>query len=220
MMCVLIPTTISLGTASADNHELTAKELVNKLQQYYASSSDYQATFVQTSAHRMFNGRLQRAYGKVLFRKGGLMRWEYQRPDKKYFIYDGSTLWIYEPEVPQIFAGTADTERLNRALAFLTGEGRILDEYKVKVLDSSKFRFQSGFVLGLTPKDKRSPFKRVELYLDQTSFRVVRSVVVDQEGNRNRLDFSDPKVNNNLSEEVFTFTPPPGVPVIRPDQQP
>ena len=61
--------------------------------------------------------------------------------------------------------------------------------------------------------------ERFELYVDGTTYRVVRSVVIDHEKNRNRLDFSDPKTSTGLPDAAFSFTPPPGVPVLRPDQQ-
>jgi outer membrane lipoprotein carrier protein len=207
---LLVP---SLG--HADGETLSANNVVERVQTYYASVNDYEASFVQTTAHKMFGGRLQRAYGNVMFKKGGLMRWEYTRPERKIFIYDGGTLWIYEPDVPQVFKGAADAERLAKALAFLTGEGRILDEYRAQKLSKDNYNFPSGFVIGLWPKQKNSPFKRVEIYIEPQTYRVVRSVVVDQEDNRNRLDFAAPSLNKNLSDAVFSFTPPPDVPVLQ-----
>jgi outer membrane lipoprotein carrier protein len=207
---LLVP---SLG--HADGETPPANNVVERVQTYYASVNDYEASFVQTTAHKMFGGRLQRAYGNVMFKKGGLMRWEYTRPERKIFIYDGGTLWIYEPDVPQVFKGAADAERLAKALAFLTGEGRILDEYRAQTLSKDKYNFPIGFVIGLWPKQKNSPFKRVEIYIEPQTYRVVRSVVVDQEDNRNRLDFAAPSLNKNLSDAVFSFTPPPDVPVLQ-----
>lgn len=198
----------------AQEKPLSAEEIVGKVQDFYAGVDDYRASFVQTTAHKMFAGRLERSYGKVMFKKGGAMRWEYKRPDNKLFVYDGATLWIYEPEVPQIFKGTADADRLRKALAFLTGEGRILDEYKARRVNEKKMGFPKGYVLKLRPKQKKSPFKHVELYVDAGDFHVVRSVVVDHEGNRNRLDFKQPEVNPGLPAKMFEFTPPKGVPVI------
>ena len=203
-------------TDTAARPPVDTKEIVNKIQAFYAQASDYQATFVQTTAHKMFSGRLERAYGTVKFKKGGLMRWEYTKPEKKFFIYDGKTLWIYEPEVPQVFSGSADAERLRRALAFLSGDGKILDEYNVKSLNPVKYGYPEGVVLGLTPKDKQSPYKRIELYIDKKDHHVARSVVVDHENNRNRLDFSNPKLGNNFTDKDFFFSPPKGVPVIDP----
>jgi outer membrane lipoprotein carrier protein len=193
---------------------LGANEIVDRVQAHYTEISDYRATFVQTLAHKLFPGRLERSYGAVMFKKGGLMRWEYTRPEQKLFVYDGATLWIYEPEVPQAFKAAANADRLRKALAFLSGEGKIKESYKVEKLDSSRFNFTAGHVLKLTPKEKNSPFKRVELYVDSADFHVVRSVVVDHEGNRNRFDFSSPTKNGGLSPSLFTFTPPAGVPVL------
>jgi outer membrane lipoprotein carrier protein len=150
----------------------------------------------------------------LMFKKGGLMRWEYARPEKKLFVYDGTTLWVYEPEVPQAFKATANADRLRKALAFLNGEGKIKESYKTEKLDAARYNFNSGYVLKLTPLEKNSPFKKVELYVSSTDFRVVRSVVVDNEGNRNRFDFSDVAQNANLSPALFSFTPPAGVPVV------
>ena len=214
VLAALIAIFISTLTLAQKN-PATANEIVQKIQEFYVSVNDYKASFVQTTSHKMFAGRLQRAYGNVMFKKGGLMRWEYLRPEKKFFIWNAKVLWVYEPEVPQAFQGTADAERLSKALAFLTGEGRILDVYRAKKLDSKKFGFADGFVVGLWPKDQRSPFKRVEIYMDKETYRVVRSVVVDQQGNRNRLDFYSPKTNSGLSAGAFSFAPPPGVPIIQ-----
>ena len=205
------PTAESIAPADPD-----IKEIVDKIQSYYSAAQDYQASFVQTTSHKLFAGKLQRAYGTVKFKKGGLMRWEYERPEKKLFVYDGKTLWIYEPEVPQVFSGSADAERLRRALAFLSGDGGLLNEYSIKKLNSVKYGFKTGIVLGLTPKNTQSPYKRIELYLDASTYRVARSVVVDHEGNRNRLDFNNPKLGLGLPASEFSFTPPKGVPVIDP----
>jgi outer membrane lipoprotein carrier protein len=198
----------------ANGAALSANAIADRVQTHYAQVADYRAEFVQTIAHKLFPGRLERSYGSVKFKKGGLMRWEYARPEPKLFVYDGATLWIYEPEVPQAFKATANADRLRKALAFLSGEGKITDAYKVDKLDASRFGFSTGFVLKLTPLEKGSPFKRVELYVDGTDFHVARSVVVDHEGNRNRFDFSTPVKNGGLPASLFSFSPPAGVPVL------
>lgn len=206
--------TLAEDTDKKDNAQLTADQVAEQIQNYYASVQDYKASFVQTVNHKMFAGRLDRSYGVLTYKKGGLMRWEYNRPDKKLFIYDGTILWIYEPEVPQIFKASADADRLRKALAFLTGEGKIKEDYKIKKANEKKYGFaQKGYVLILKPKQKSSPFKHVELYVSKTDFRVIRSVVVDHDGNRNRLDFSSPKTNSNIKDSFFKFEPPKGVPI-------
>jgi len=41
-------------------------------------------------------------------------------------------------------------------------------------------------------------------------------MVIDGQGNRNRFDFVNPKVNEPVPPAEFTFTPPPGTSVVRP----
>jgi len=213
LMIIILSATINPAAEAKDNGP-TATVIVNNMQLYYAKVNDYSAAFVQTTAHKLFSGKLQRSYGKVNFKNGGLMRWEYARPAQKLFVYDGATLWVYEPEVPQIFKAKADADRLRKGLAFLTGEGKIRDSYRVKKVTASKFGFTKGYVLKLYPKQKNSPFKHVELYVNSTNYRVERSVVVDHDGNRNRLDFSSVKTNTSPPAAMFSFTPPAGVPII------
>ncbi|NLN61436.1 MAG: outer membrane lipoprotein chaperone LolA [Myxococcales bacterium] len=201
------------AVANTPTAEPNADAIVDNIQKYYQDTADYRADFVQTTAHKMFAGQYQRAYGRVMF-KNGLMRWEYDRPEKKLFVYDGAALWIYEPQVPQVFKGAADAERLKKALAFLTGQGKIKDAYRAKKASATAYGFSEGYVLLLTPKEKNSPFKQVELYVDKGSFSVVRSVVIDHEGNRNRLDFSNSQTNTSLKDSLFQFKPAAGVPVL------
>jgi outer membrane lipoprotein carrier protein len=198
--------------------EPDATQIVNKVQLQYQTIKDYKATFVQTTEHKMFPGKKQKATGKLMFKKGGLMRWEYTAPESKYFIYDGATLWVYEPEVPQIFKGHDGADKLKKALAFLTGEGKITTFYTVKKKAVPKGAPANSYLLILTPKEKNSPFKHVELYVYKKHFRVMRSVVVDHDNNRNQLDFSNVKTNSHLSPKLFKFKPPQGVPVIQPQQ--
>jgi outer membrane lipoprotein carrier protein len=212
--CAAALTLAAIGAAAEGASSPNANEIVDRVQAHYALVSDFRASFVQSVAHKLFPGRLERSYGTVMFKKGGLMRWEYARPEKKLFIYDGATLWIYEPEVPQAFKATANADRLRKALAFLNGEGKIKESYKVEKLDAARAGFAAGYALKLTPLEKGSPFAKVELYVDASDFHVVRSVVVDHEGNRNRFDFSDSASNGGIAPELFTFSPPEGVPVI------
>jgi len=188
-------------------------DIVENIRSRYARSGDFRARFVQTTAHKLFAGKLERAYGELFFKRGGRMRWEYTRPERKLFVYDGATLWIYEPDVPQVFRGAAELERFRRALAFLGGEARLSDDYTVERQPAERFGF-AGHVLALYPKDRRSSFRYIEVYVNKDDYQVVRSVIVDREGNRNRFDFSPTQSGEALSDSLFSFTPPAGVPVI------
>ena len=53
-------------------------------------------------------------------------------------------------------------------------------------------------------------YKTVFFYVDKDTWQVRRVLILDGQGNRNRFDFSKPRVNEPVSAELFKFTPPPG----------
>ncbi len=48
------------------------------------------------------------------------------------------------------------------------------------------------------------------------TYQVRRVIIVDGQGNRNRFDFENPKVNETVPAERFKFVPPPGTSVVHP----
>jgi len=188
---------------------------VKRIQDSYSNVSDFSSRFTQTYRHPL-KPELSRSYGKVYFMKGGLMRWEYEKPEPRLFVFDGAVLWIFEPEMPQVIKTEGQTEKFRRYLAFLTGTGRIDRDYTVELLDGSSYDFDKGPVLGLKPRDPQSPYKFVEMYIDEKKMVVSRSVLVQHEGGRNRIDFMNPEINTGVSHTLFRFSPPPGVPVVSP----
>jgi len=202
------------GNAQSDEAK-SAAHWVKRIQESYSNVSDFSSRFTQTYKHPL-KPELSRSYGKVYFMKGGLMRWEYERPEPKLFVFDGAVLWIFEPEMPQVIKTEGQTEKFRRYLAFLTGTGRIDRDYTVELLDSSAYGFNKGPVLGLKPRDPQSPYKFVEMYIDEKKMVVSRSVLVQHEGGRNRIDFINSQINTGVSHTLFRFSPPPGVPVVSP----
>jgi outer membrane lipoprotein carrier protein len=76
--------------------------------------------------------------------------------------------------------------------------------------------FAGGQVLVGTPKTPSPAYQKVLFYIDGPTSQVRRVLIVDGQGNRNRFDFDNPKVNETIPEGRFKFVPPPGTQVIRP----
>src|SRR5260221_14729845 len=75
-------------------------QVVERMQKVYDGTTDLHARFMQITEGVM--GKRQ-ASGEVWLKKPGKMRWNYEKPEKKLFIADGTTLWVYEPEDEQAF---------------------------------------------------------------------------------------------------------------------
>jgi len=193
----------------------TVDEVVAKVQEFYEATTDYQADFHQTYFHRLFN-KLQRSSGRVFFKKPGRMRWEYDHPERKLFVSDGDTLWVFEPEAQQAFRQSLADSQLPTAITFLAGGGDLRRDFRPRLIPSAPQGFPRGYVLELRPRRPSPAFERLLFFVDASSFQVVRTLVLDSAGNRNRMDFSAVHLNTSVPEARFHFTPPRGTRIIDP----
>ena len=188
---------------------IDAPTILKGIQAFYSNAQDFHATFTQTFTYKVY-GRKKISSGKVFFKKPGKMRWDYEAPTPRLFIADGKVLWVYEPEEAQVFRRQLATAQLPVALRFLNGEGDLSQEFDY----STPTRGVGTYTLALTPKRPSGEYTRLELTVDQETFEVIASALIDPTGNTNHIRFNGVKVNENLPEEGFQFTPPKGVQVI------
>src|SRR5262245_45844177 len=76
-------TSSDAGTAPAKPQPAAApsadvKALVDRMQSFYEGTQDFTASFRQDYTYKAFK-RTQTSTGKVLFKKPGMMRWEYEK---------------------------------------------------------------------------------------------------------------------------------------------
>jgi outer membrane lipoprotein carrier protein len=194
--------------------DAAAREVAERIQAFYDRTTDFQADFVQVSRNRLYGE--ERRTGQVLFRKPGRMRWNYAAPNGDIIVSDGTTLWAYQAEERQAVQQRLAESQLPTALTFLAGTGRITDAFTFRLLDAAQFRFPNGYVLELRPTTPQPTYERIVFYVDRTTYQVARTAVIDAQGNQNRFDFSNPRVNLNLAESTFRWTPPAGTNIVRP----
>ena len=187
--------------------------VVDRVQKRYDSATDFRARFNQTLNSAAFK-RKTSLTGEVLLKKPGRMRWNYQTPDPKMYLADGDLLWLYEPEDKQAFKQDLKSSQLPSALAFLTGKGKLANEFDVAFADKPTHGTAGDYVLALTPKAAQPQAKAIVFVVDPRTFDVRESVITDGQGNVNHLVFSDIKVNTKMPDALFKFTPPAGVRVI------
>lgn len=193
----------------------TADQVIARMQQFYNTTTDYQSDFFQTYFNRLFNN-YQRSHGKVYFKKPGRMRWEYAPPERKLFVSDGRTMWAYEPEANQAFQQSLQDSQLPTALSFLTGQGNLATEFNFRLIPARQYGFEGGSVVELRPKVANPQYQRLVLFVNARNNQVERSLVIDQAGNRNKMEFTNARQNQGVPDSRFSFTPPRGVRIIHP----
>lgn len=207
----LFSSTAALG-ASAQNTEL--ETVVSSLQNNYKKINDYRASFVQESKIKGYP-RPQTSSGDVFYRKPGMMRWNYDKPEAQEIVTDGKVLWMYTPSLDQVMkADFAMTSQSKVAEAFLSGMGNISKDFNISIKNSKDTK--NDIILMLTPKDKNDPVKSLVLSVDRETIYVRKSVMTDIYGNVTIVSLSDFKVNTGIKKKLFDFVPPEGVEIIAP----
>jgi outer membrane lipoprotein carrier protein len=197
--------------AATDRLELNA--VVDHVQKRYDAAADFRAHFSQTLTNPTFK-RKTALSGEVLLKKPGKMRWNYQTPDVKMYLADGTRLWLYEPEDHQAFKQDLKSSQLPAALAFLTGKGKLADEFEIAFSKTPGVGTARDYVLSLHPRQAQPQIKEMTFVVDPETFLVRESVLVDGQGNVNDMLFSDIKINGGVPDATFKWSPPAGTRVI------
>lgn len=207
------------GDVSAQNAQALpaaqAKSVSDKVQAFYDKTTSFRSDFTQEFFVKSHNVKKQ-SKGTVTFAKPGKMHWQYSDPKDNRVVSDGSVLKVYEAANKQMFEQTVDKSQYPAALAFLVGGGKLDTIFDFQLYDGNAMAFPGGQVLVGTPKQPTPAYTKVLFYVDTATSQVRRVLIVDGQGNRNRFDFANPRVNEPVKEDTFKFTPPAGTQIIKP----
>lgn len=191
------------------------EQLLARAQAAY-QRGDLCAAFEQTHIEKV-RGRKKVESGRLWAKRDGRVRWTYEQPTYKDFVYDGRKAWFYEPENAQVTEFEKfEQSPLWSALRFLWGQGRITETFAVAPCDKDCPKAGPGVQqLALTPKQPLAAVERVVFEIDPASALVRRSVVYDPLGNRSEYVFTEVTLGCRVAERKFAFERPKDVSVIR-----
>ena len=186
-------------------------DALRTLQQRYESTRTLVAKFRQEVESPTMAGKLT-SNGTVSFEKPNRMRWDYAAPDRQTIVSDGETLWIYQPEEKQVLkAPLREAFQATTPVTFLGGLGHV-DRDFTPTLESSA---DDRWVLKLVPREARGVGTLV-LVVRKGDASIEEARISDPLGTTTHLALSEERRNVSLGADLFQFTPPPGVDVVRP----
>ncbi|MCD6586499.1 MAG: outer membrane lipoprotein carrier protein LolA [Desulfobacteraceae bacterium] len=201
------------AAASNQLSSLSAQQIIEKLETRY-NAADFSAHFSQESTLKALD-ITDTAAGKVWFKHPGMMRWEYERPEKYAIISDGKNLWIYRPEDNQVVIGDAMAYFGNgKGASFLSNFKLVQDAYIVSVSEPAK---EDQYTLKLVPKQKQMDLSAIFLNIDTKSFDIKSVLTLNDYGDETRIEFSD-LIFDNLDVSLFNFRIPPGADILKLDE--
>jgi outer membrane lipoprotein carrier protein len=187
-------------------------EAVRHVQSFYEKAHDLSARFTQTYENRAFHQTLT-SEGRVLWKKPGMIRFDYEKPEPKFFVVKHDRIVSYSPAAEQAVTGAFHADKLSASLAFLFGKGELAAEFNVQKSDRTDLG--PGIALLLVPKKADPRFDRLYLVVDPQTYEVRQSVVVDGSGNENRFAFIDIKTNTGVPDTAFDYKLPEGTQVMK-----
>ena len=199
---------LALATgASAD----ALKTALGKLQGRYEATKTMAADFKQTVESPTLAQPLKTS-GKVAFEKPNHMRWDYDAPDKQTIVGDGQSLWIFQPDMNQVIkAPLGEAFQAATPLTFLSGLGNLERDFDASLEKEASDTWQ----LKLVPK-KDAALGVLGLTVRKSDAAIAEAKITDAAGTTTRIAFSNEKRNGKIEASRFTFTPPPGVDVVKP----
>lgn len=153
---------------------------------------------------------IQEVQGNMMVQRPGKLYWHTAEPLEQLVISDGQQLWVYDPDLAQVIVQALDSNLTQTPVLLLSGEIETLKSaFDITIVPSER----GDRVFELTPLHAESLFERLTLYFRNRS--LFQMEMTDSLGQRSRISFHNTQENPVISAEQFTFTPPPGVDVLR-----
>lgn len=198
------------ATAAQGGEDATA--ILQRASRAYEAVRSLEASFTQDLTVPLLDST-QRSRGKLYVRRPDRFALRFTDPAGDLVVVDGRYVWLYYP--------SSDPKQVMRAPA---SEGGQSLDFQREFLSNPTERFNAvlngvesvggrpAYALTLTPK-RGSPYRQVRLWVDRQDALVRRFEITEQNETVRRLELRDLKPNASLSDNLFRFSPPPGVQV-------
>ncbi len=198
-------------------HAPTLAEISAHLDDLDARMTSLTCRFVETMD--MGEGAPEQSVsGLVQYKKPDFLRIEYKTPEPQSVVLDGQSLWIWRPSTDQAIETSMEnwkkSQPMARQLLDFGHYGEMLKDYDVSIASISAPDAQGfyGVTLDLRPKGGGGFALRLGLstkdYFPSRSEMRVGAVSVSSR-------FSEVRLNPDIADNVFHFTPPPDADVFK-----
>lgn len=150
--------------------------------------------------------------GKVYSRREGgetQMAVDFVEPDKKYVVYSGGKVQVYQPKIDQVNEYSAGKNRTDIESFLVLGFGGaghdLLKSYDVKYLGSETVNGTEAAKLELIPKSAhmRNNIARILLWIDPGKGISIQQQLFEPGGDYRLAKYSDIHINQKLPDNVF-----------------
>ncbi len=149
--------------------------------------------------------------GTLTLKKPGRMRWVYDSPAGKLFLLDGHSAITYTPGDAQATRiPEKQLDDLRSPLRFLLGHTELAKELDNLTLAPASTGF---YTLSGTPKGMQQRLHSLAVTVNIAG-QIQTMRIEDADGATTTFTFTDMHENIPTTDADFTFTPPPGIPIL------
>ncbi len=179
----------------------SVQELNQLLQTYTSLKADFIETIVDKQGNRTEED------GVLYIQKPNKFHFETTSPDQEIFISNGQQVWNVEPDLDQVTVTPLSQNLSTTPLLLLSGAtDDVTTVFRVVQLDATHYT--------LTPLDKNSMITGILVGFNGKG--IVNFLGISNTmGQKSTLTFTNVEVNPTLSPSLFTYTPPPGMSVLK-----
>jgi outer membrane lipoprotein carrier protein len=186
-----------------------ANAILARVEQTTAGVRTLEADFVQ-NLHVPLLGSDRQSTGRLYQRKPDRFLMRFTDPAGDVMVADGRYFWIYYPSSDR-------TQVIRTSIA----EGGEQADFQKQFLSNATQRFvatlngeetvagRPTWALTLVPR-RESPYKLIRIWVDKEDNLVRRFEMTEENDSVRRVELRNLKVNQPVSDALFTFTPPPG----------
>jgi len=188
LLCIFLLLTLSY----AQNTTLS------KIETAYKNIDDASGNFIQISYIKEL-GKTQKFNGKF-FIKGDKIRWQYFGKFSQVVYLNRKMLTVYDKTNKQAIQSSFTEDKYGQLpIALLSRMADIKKDFEITENKEN--------TLILVPKTKMGNIKRIELVINENEFPIKSLKITDTMANIITIEFNNVKINTNLKDSLFNFTP-------------
>lgn len=195
-------------TGGALAQQLDVRDVTEKIQRRYETIEDATARFSQQVKFG-YSKIEQNFSGTLVMKKPNRYRIE---SEHQTLVTDGTTVWSYSPMNKQVIV-----DRYKENQNSLSPEHFLLNlpsNYYSSILGKESAEGSSLVVLRLLPKDDQSFVKSMKVWVEEGTWVVRKVELVDVNDTQTIYTVQDIKLNTNVKESAFVFSPPSGTEIV------
>jgi outer membrane lipoprotein carrier protein len=175
------------------------------------SVTGFSANFFQESTLKAMD-ITDTASGRIVVKRPGMMRWEYDTPEKQLIITDSKNLWIYRPADNQVMVGNApEFFRDGKGAGFLSDIGLLRKKFDIHQEVSEP---DQPYILKLIPIEKNLDFSELYLFVEQGEFMVKKIITRNTFGDETTIRLENLAFDILPEDNLFSFEVPKGVDIL------